>query len=473
MKKCWRFLALGILAATAAFAAEPPPITGDEGATYDDLIREQALVTIILKQGAPEHNLRIRALYPEASKPTIAVETSSGEKTAHLFANIREVRVQKERIRTDDKPDPETVLTADDKKIVEDATNRTLTLFKETHITPLKMTAASVLAASDHVNKSDALTYLKELSRSNDAATAMAAALLLWANGETVADEVILNGFNSGNRDAKAAAAQLAGLTEGHQFIAEVRRLLTDPSSEVYPHAAVAIGRLGDRESLPKLYDGIRVISEEKSEAAAYALYKIGGPDVVRQLQQMLPNARGMEWFRIVRVLRELGDAEAAKLFETETLGQPPFQRLAALELATEGNLEAVKFLRDFLVKPVDPDPVNLIYRAAVGLTLYEEGDLQAKGIIADVLNTQTSDIYLRGQTSNNQAKNAAVQVVQAGTCAIIGYSMRRDLLPLLASPMQSADEAVTLSACVAIMQIANRDFGKRVNMINIASSDE
>jgi len=466
MKRLLQLLVLGVLAASTALAAETPPITGDEGATYDDLIREQALVTIILKQGAPEYNLRIRAIYPTASKPTIAIETPSGEKTAHLFSNVREVRVQKERIRTEDKPDPETVLTAEDKKIVESATNRALSIFKETHVSPLKVAAANILAANDHPDKENALSYLRDLSRANDAATSMMASLLLWQNGETVSDEILLNGFNSGNRSAKALAAQIAGLMGAEQFVVELRKLLLDPSVEVYPHAATAIGRVKDRESLPKLYDGIRVISEEKSEAAAFALAEIGGPDVIRQLQQMLPNARGMEWYRIVRVLRELGDADAINLFETQTMSQPPFQRGAALELAEEGNAEAVKFLRDFLVKQVDPDVENLVYRAAVGLTLYKQGDLQAKGIVADVLNTQPSDIYLRGQTGNNQAKEAAALAVQVSTCALIGDSMRRDLLPLLAAPMQSVDPVVALAACNAITEISNRDFGKRSKLM-------
>ncbi len=466
MNRLARAIILGLVAASAAYAADTPPITGDDGATYDDLIREEALVTIFLKQGAPEYNMRITAIYPSASKPTIAIQTSSGERTAHLFSNIREVRVQKERVRLEDKPNPETVLTAEDKKIVEAAANRALQIFKETHLQPLKILAASVLAASDHESKANAIAYLTDLSRSNDAATAMMAAKYLWMNGETIPDEILLNGFNSGNREAKANAAQLAGLTKANQFIIEVRRLLLDPSIEVYPKAAVAIGQLADRESLPALFEGIRLISEEKSEAAAFALAEIGGPDVVRRLQQMLPDSQGMEWFRIVRVLRALGDTEAQHLFETKTLSQPPFQRDAALELAAEGNQEAVKFLRDFLVKQVDPDTKNLLYRAAAGLTLYEAGDLQAKGILADVLNTQANDIYIRGQTTNNQAKEAAAREVQVGTCFQIGLSQRRDLVPMLAGPIQSADPAVALMACASIMQIANREYGDRISLL-------
>lgn len=473
MKRLAQLLVLGILAASAAFAADAPPITGDDGATYDDLIREQALVTIILKAGAPEYNLRITAIHPTAAKPTIAIETSSGEPIAHLFSNIREVRVQKERIRTENKPNPETVLTAEDKKIVESAANRALSIFKQSHLQPLKMGAACILAANSHPNQADALSYLRDLSKSNDAATSMMASLALWQNGENVSDEILLNGFNSGNRSAKALAALLAGLMNAQQFVVELRALLRDPSTEVYPHAAMAIGRLKDRESLPKLYEGIRVISEEKSNAAAFALASIGGPDVVRQLQQMLPNSRGMEWYRIVTVLRELGDADAIRLFETQTLGQPPFQRAAALELAEEGNPEAIKFLRDFLDKQVDPDPDNLAYRAAVGLALYKQGDLQAKGIIADVLNTQPGDIYIRGLTSDNKAKEAAAMITQVSACKLIGRSMRRDLLPLLAAPMQGANEIVALAACEAITEISNRDFGMRERLLGGELSED
>ncbi len=453
---------LGLSIALPAFAADLPKITGDEGATYEDLIREKTLVTIMLKAGAPDINVRITAIYPKATTPTIAVETTSGERTAYTFDNISSVRVQKERIRTEDKPDPESVLTVEDKAIVAQATERAMAIFKESHNQSAKMAAAGILAAGGHPNKEDALAYLKDLAASNDAATALLAATLLWQNGETPSDAVLLAGLASGNRGAKALAAHLAGLTNAQQLIVEVRALLNNPSTEIFPAAAKAVGRLGDRASLPELFDTLSVITDEKAEAAVFALSQIGGPEVIQKLQEMLPAAKGTEWFRIVRALHALGDKNATRLLETEGMSQPGFQRETALLLAKEGSPEAMKFLREFLKKQSDPDDVTLVYRAQAGLALYSAGDIQAKTIISDVLNIQPVDIYARGKTADKQYKEVAVRLVLLQTCTMLGNSMRRDLLPMLAGPLQSSDLLVALSAAEAIVSIGNHDFGKR-----------
>ena len=455
-------LLVGLLLAVPCFAATPPPITGDEGATYKDLIREKKLVTIMLKDGTPEHNMRIKAIHPEAATPTIEVETTSGERTAHTFANVDSVRVQRERIKTADKPDPENVLTADDKKIVDQATDTALGIFKGSRNQLIRMNAATVLAASTHAKKADAIAYLKDLSASNDVPTALLASMMLWEVGEAPKDSTLLAGLTSGNRGAKALAAALVGLTKANQFIVELRGLLRDPAVEVFPSAAVALGRLNDRTSLPVLFETIRIITNEKAEAAVTALSIMGGPDVIQKLQEMLPNAKGAEWFRIVRTLHALGDKNATHLLETEGMSQPGFQKDTALLLAGEGDPEALKFLRDFLNRPYDPDAENLIYRAAAALAIYSAGDISAKGKISDVLNIQPNDIYARSRTSDKQYKEAAVSVVQSSVSQVLGKSMRRDLLPLLVSPLQSPDPSVAVLAARAIVSISNHDFAKR-----------
>jgi HEAT repeat protein len=454
---------LGLLFALPSFAAELPRITGDEGVTYDDLIREQTLVTIMLKAGAPENNMRIKAIHSKGATPTIEVKTMSGELTAHTFANISYVRVQKERIRAEDKPDPESVLTVEDKAIVTQATDRAMAIFKESHNQGAKMAAASALAASSHPSKADAILYLKGLSASNDAATSLLAATLLWQNGEAPPDPVLLAGFTSGNRGAKSQAAELAGLTNAQQFIVEIRTLLRNPSIEIFPSAAIAVGRLNDRTSLPALFEAIRVITDEKAEAAVVALSLMGGPDVIQKLQDMVPSAKGTERFRIVRVLHALGDKNATHLLQTEGMSQPSFQRETALLLAKEGSPEAMKFLREFLVKPSDPDDTNLIYRAEVGLALYSAGDFQQKRVVADVLNVQPIDIYARGKTSDKQYKEAAVRKIQSEVSRMLGASMRRDLLSMLTAPLQSQDLSVAISAAQSIVAISNHEYGKRI----------
>ncbi len=96
-------------------------------------------------------------------------------------------------------------------------------------------------------------------------------------------------------------------------------------------------------------------------------------------------------------------------------------------------------------------------------MALYVAGDIQAKGIVADVLNTRPNDIYAAGRTADQKFKEETVRKVQVAVCRLMGTTMRRDMLPVLAGPIQNSDPTVALAACRAAMQIGNQDFGKRL----------
>jgi len=461
MKRILSACMIGLLLCSAANAAEPPRIAGDDGATYPDLIREQRLVTITLASGAQDFNVKITGFYTD--KGTLSILDSTGAPSAYKFDKIREVRVQKDVIRRGEKPDPETVLTADDKKIVDDAANRAMAIFSETHIQPLKMHAANILAASNHENKASATSYLKDLSKSNDAETAMLAAFFLWENGEEIPAEVILTGLNSGSRGAKALAAALVGLTKSNQFIVDVRRLLGDPSIEISPAAAVALGRLADLQSVPKLIEGLSSITEAKAEAAVSALGMFRDAETTHLIEEYLSKAEGLQRFRAVRALYAQGNEHARDLLAKEFINEPAFSRDSALILAQDGDPDSLKFLRAYMTKQWDPNVENLVFRAASAMALYVGGDIQAKGTIADILNTKPNDIYAPGKTSDQKFKEQSVIQVQSLVCVLMGLSMRRDMLPILSGPIQNTEPAVALDACRAAVQIGNREFGKRI----------
>lgn len=451
-------LVTALFASSIGWAASPPAIVGDPGATIDDLIREQSLVTIVLNNGARATNYRLRSL----SEETLGVTDTSGTQTVFRLDQVREVRVQSARIEPRETR-KESALTTEDRRIVDGATQRAYDLFNESRGNQtIKMLAATTLAASGHEARMGAQAYLRELSTGNDAPTAVLAAALLWTVGDEASDTAISAGLSSGNRETRALATTLAGLSRNQKYLVDVRRMLKDPAVEIFPAAAVAIARLGDRESLPALYDGIRALDERKGQACVIALTILGGDDVRQRLLTMLPDSRGNEWFRIVRALHEMGDEQATDLLRDTALRQPAFQREAALLLLEQGSVEAVQFLRNFLEKPQDPNVENLVYKTRVGIALYDAGDIQAKGIIQDVLNVNPSLIYERGRAADDQFKQNAVIEIQARTCELLGNTMNREMLSLLAAPIQSSSPIVAVTACGAAMQIANPEYGER-----------
>ncbi len=452
-------LAAAFAICTVAWAASAPRIVGDEGATIEDLIREQALVTVVLNNGAREPNFRLRALNAE----TLGVTDGSGAPTAFKLSDIQELRVQKGRVEHTRKPRSDNALTTDDRRIVDEASARAFDIFNQSRGNQVvRALAATALAVSGHESRQNAEAYVRELSQANDAPTAVYASMLLFAITGEFNHTAIGNGLQSGDRGTKALAILLAGLSEDQRYLVDVRRLLKDPTVEIFPAAALSIARLGDRDSLPALYDGIRALSDEKGEACVTALTILNGPDVRQRMLTMLPDARGNEWYRIVRVLHALGDEQATELLRDRALRMPAFQESAALILAEEGSVEAIHFLRGYLEKSHDPNAENLIYKGAVGIALYKAGDIQAKSIIQDVLNTNASLIYARGRTNDEPFKQASVIAIQAAVCSLIGNTFNRELLSLLSAPIQSSNPGVAVAACIATMSIANPEFGTR-----------
>jgi len=450
---------VAIFLCAAARAASPPKIVGDEGATIDDLIREQKYVTIVLNNGARDSNYRIK----ELSATTLAVIDGTNVPSAFPLDLIREVRVQKGPVSKEHVVRTESALTTDDRKIVDTATNRAFELFQTSSGKQnIKMLAAMALAASDHTASKDARRYLVELMDGNDTPTAVHAASMLWRVGEEPQGRVVENGLNSGNRATKAEAATLAGLLGDPTYLLDIRRLLKDPTPEIFPSAAKAAGRMKDKDSLPALYDGIRALNADKGEASVVALEIVGGSEVKQRLLTMLPDAKGNEWFRIVRVLHALGDEQAATLLKEQAIRQPAYDRVTALLLIPDKAQEAIEFMRAFLEKKIDPNPENLIYKARVGIRLYEAGDIQAKGIVQDVLNITPNLIYAPGKTDDERYKQAAVVQIQTEVCARLGDRLNRDFIPLLAAPIQSPNPDVAVRACLATLQIANPLFGER-----------
>lgn len=456
---CSMVTALLVVSVSLVASAQVKVVSSD-GATLNDLMREEALVTVVLKGSlARVSNLRITGVHKE----TIAFESLSGSPLAFLISAIQEIRVQNSRINDSRRGKAEGTLTADDRATVNRATERTLQIFRASKGNQSRrMLAAMVLTASEHASKANAQRYLEELAAGNDTPTAMQAGQLLYLTGTPPSDELLQEGFFSGNRDARAQAARLASLTDKKAFLPEIRIMLRDPAIEIFPAAAIAVARMDDRKGIQEIYDALRALRDAKADAAGTALSILGGEDVRQEMLSMLATSRGMEWFRIVHVLYNLGDSGSKELM-LEALRLPAFQRTAALILAKDGDLEGLEYLREHLKKQQDPNIANLLYKANIAMILYLGGDIQAKVLLQELIDIKPSIIYARGRTGDQAYKEETAADIQQGVCMKIAASGAKDLISMLAGAVESSNSDVALAACTAVMAIANREFGERM----------
>lgn len=437
------------------------PITNGDGATLEDLVREQALVTILLKGStAADRNARITGVYEE----TISILTSEGENTAYPISLIGEIRVQDERLPETRRRSREGTFSDDDEAIVNRAAERAMEVFEASRGDQrTRMAAALTVSASGHEGRSTTLPYLQELASGNDVPTAILATTFLYLAGLPPDPNVLREGFLSGNREARAGAATLVGLTLNESYLPELRTMLKDTTIEVFPAAAKAIGRMGDRTGLPELYESIRALRDPKAEAAVFALIRIGGDEVKGEMEDLLRTSRGMEWFRVLRVLFALGDPGAKETMKSKALTQPAYERVAALLILNDGDWDGTLFLRKYLKKAEDPNLENLLYRGEVGAALFMSGDGQAKLILQELINIKPAQIYARGRTSDAAYKQQTAKAIQINTLRLVGGTGAQELLSLLVGPIESTDPAIAVTACMAAIEIRNSEFGARL----------
>lgn len=430
-------------------------IVNGEGATIQDLIREGALVTIVLKESrARDRNVRITGVHERS----MTILTEDGEATAYPTSMIAEVRVQDGRVRSQSLALTRGgALDTEDKQVIERAGKRAYEIFTKTRSNQsLRMQAAAIIAASGN---RDAQIYLRSLANGNDTPTAIDAATHLFVIGDEFDSQILTDGMLSGNRQTRAAAAKLVGLIQDTSFTIDLRRLLQEPNLDVYPAAARAIARVGDRASIPGLLKSMTALTTEKGEAAVSALSTLGGEDVRAAMLDMLSTSKGIEWFRVVRVLHAIGDEQGQKIMREECLRLPAFRDSSAMLLARENDWDATLYLRESLDRTEDPNLENLQRRARVAAILFEGGYMQAKVVLQGLLRLQPDQIYSKGRTGDREYKLATIGTVQKTVLEIIGELGNRNLLPLTTAALESANPEVALAACEAALSIANEKF--------------
>ncbi len=463
MLKLCSLSALGMLLFTVSIQAQIPIRNGD-GATLEDLISEGALVTIILKNSsARDANVKLTGLH----KTTLTFTADNGQPNAYPISMVKEIRVQEKVVRIKKIARVKGgALTAEDRQLLQHAARRAEEIFKTSQGNQeVKMLAASILAIS---GERDAVLYLRGLAEGNDVPTAIQASVYLYTLGENVRDDVLQEGFISGNRQTRANTAYLAGLVNAKQFRRDIHAILRDPAVDMFPSAAKASAWMGDTSAIPDLINGLHALKLLKAETAVYALTVLGTPEVESEMRRMLKTSRGNEWFRILRILYVLGDKSAAESMLTVGLSTTNFAPIAAIMLSDNEEWDGIMWLRNYMERPVNPTVNNLLYKANAAAALFRAGHLQAKSDLQRLLNYSPNQVYAKGRTDDENYKQAAVILLQVEVCSLIGSIGDRNLMSLLPAQLENATPLVSLAAAQAAFSIAKEEYRERLERVNM-----
>ena len=443
----------GVCALMVASAAAQVPLHGAGGRTLSQLAGTDTLITVVLKAGARDVNLKV----VDVSSDYISLQAPTGERTAYTFSSIAEIRVQDDRV---DRAARRAGPALHDPALMSRAGERIYDIFiKAPPDDPIKLQAAAVYAASGNT---DAYNFLQTLSQNPDVPTAVVANLHFYVAGGEASSEKALRGMEHGNRNVKVQAARLAGLTGDTALADEIAVLLRDPSADIFPNAARSAGHLGAEAAIPGLITGIQSLSHEKAEASAFALVKLGGEQVTSAMKTLADADTGYDWFRALKVLYALGDDTAGNTLATQAMKSVVFGAEAAVLLArAEQNWDAVLFLRDALKKPINNTYENLARQADMAVALFEAGQPTAKSQIQGLFNVAPRDIITRGR--DRRSPEQVVEDVAIYTAMLIGRSGHPDLLSMLMPIIEDQNPRVALAACQAAFAIANPAFRERM----------
>lgn len=469
MHRCWILLAVIFVCAGAVEAQVR--ITNGGDLTLQDLAEGRKLVTVVLKTGATEQNLKIVGVF---DKYFSSVD-SKGEFSPFLFDDVREVRVQDEAIAEREFKVEETrVLRAEDLLVVDQAVNRAKEIFQQADDrVDLKMRAAAILALH---NDESAREYLTRRLGGNDLQQALDAGIALYVAGNTPqskADSIQIarRGLQSINRRARATAAHLVGLLGYADSETAILDMLRDRTPELFAPAARAAGRLGLDQAIPALATGIAGLNTEKAEAAVDGLIAIGGPEVTARMREMVDRETGFARFRVVRVLYALEDPLGLQLLQEEYFSDPTFRdpeqpANPSFILARDGYAEAISFLLEELDEVVDPTLENLLYKARAAGALIQGGHTPAVSDLQRYLRLDPSGVVDRGALPGEleQRQKAIVTELRNRICLMAADIGARRLIPILQPVVIGSGKAhVILAACEAIVAISDPEFRTRV----------
>lgn len=415
-------------------------------AKLSDLAGSQTLVTVVLKGGAKDSNLRVSA----TNASTITFVTEKGEQAIYTADAIEEIQVQGGVVEKGEVVLMKDVLAPSDKIVVDRAYGRAKEIFDASEREQnVKIQVATLLA----LNKDEAATtYLTQLTEGGDLQTAMDAAEAMFLAGMPVSDSLLRTGLDSGNRIVKGAAAELSGLTKYEEAASLLVRLAQDRAWEISAPACRAVARLGNSEIVPLLISGLNERNDGKAEAVIWSLLRLGGDDIVSQLKLRAPQLTGVEKFRALYVIYRLGDSEGKRMILDLVSGMPTLAADAAIALGSDGDVSAMDTLRQRLRRREDATEPNLIARAKTAAALIRGGDPAPKGVLQELARSDKKGV-----------RNA--------TFAEIVRLNNRTMLSLIQSSVENVESAVAAEAATTVIALGNTDF--RTRLLDLRATEE
>jgi HEAT repeat protein len=436
---------LALVLAATAFAQ----VTVEGSSSLRQLTGGDRLVTVVLKDSnAEDPNLRVLEIGPDG----ISVRSQNGQRHYYLFSDIERVRVQAGRVEVASvEPMGQVGLLPEQQQVVRRAVERAYEVFQDPEADQeLKMETAGVVALAGEVaQQEEAMEWLEERHQSNDVGTAISAGYQLFLTGheELVDTNLLEEGLQSGNRTVRARTARLAGQMNFERGADQLYDMMRDRRPQLSAPAVIALGRLGDPGMVQGALGMLTERSTERSDAAAQALIELGASsDPLRsRLREMLETAEGISRFRIARVLYAIDSEFGRSVMLNEMMQVPTLRERAAIVLAEDGNMEAVRLLRDELAQRFDPTKENLLMRAEMAAALIAGGDRTAIPILQEVL------------------RNDRYPDVQKRVIELIAELNIRNLTTILQPVIESADASVAVKASQAAAATAYPQYHDRL----------
>ncbi|HDP35892.1 MAG TPA: HEAT repeat domain-containing protein [Candidatus Hydrogenedentes bacterium] len=436
------FATLAMLFAGAMFCAtaEIEILGSDRPVSLEEIAGTTTLITVTFKDsGARDNNLKLLETHPDR----IIVYTSKGEIIPYLKESIESITLQDGTVERRRFPEMESqVLRAEHQRVVDRAWTRIREVYNEANDDQqLRIHAAVCMAL---INDADAHNYLRQLAESNDIITQLEAAGALYLAGDIIPEVLLKQGLESGNRNARAMAASLAGLTEFEQGVEYLNTLFQDRAVQLSTPATRALARLGQTKIIPRVLDMLGELHEDKGEAAIFALTKLADEQVIEKLKFKLLEADGIMRFRIVRILHNLGDPLGEDELRYIYKNFPTLTPEVALLLAKDGDWEATQYLRNRLARREDPTIPNLQYRARNAQALLESGDPSAMAVFQELLRSDEPEVY----------RFVFELMVELGNPRLI---------TLLQPGVETINKDFAFGACQTVIALAHASFRERL----------
>lgn len=444
----------GFLMAAASVAGAPVQVTGG---SLESLEGSSTLVTVVLKSSfARDMNLIVSSVEGDLIRFT----DETGASVVYQANDIAEVRVQRDRIEWSSGVSSSPLQREDVAGALRKAGERAEQIFAANQQPSIQVLASEVAGAS---GSSDAIAFLERAVLSGDSPSAVKAWWSLYALGQRPPGETLRLGVRSSDRETKGAAAQLAGVAGLESIRDTVVELVKDPAPAVFRGAAIGCGYFGDSRALPYLLRALNTTEKDKANAAVFALARIGGDEVRREMHTRAQTASGSEWYHSIRVLYLLGDPLGVELLRGELRSNSPYGVQTALMLAEDDYWDANVFLRQYLDTSRDTSPEGYEERIAAASLLLSKGYVQAKAHLRQILAMNPKDIYVRGKLNDDSAHLAAHNTLKAQLCLHLAVRAEPSMLQLLLTAVDDQNPAVALLAGRAIMAVSIADYRERI----------